>query len=294
MTEKGAPMPKGLYLLGAVILLAIILNMILFTVDETEQAVILQFGKFMRTIREPGLHAKVPYPIQTVRILDKRVLEYDSDPREIVTGDKKSLVIDNFARWRIADPLLFMKNVVNEAGAQTRLDDIIYSVLRVDLGKRNLDEIVSSKRADLMNAVSAECAEKMRDFGIEVVNVRIKRADLPEENERAVFERMEAERSRKAKTYRSEGKQKAMEIEAETDKERTVILAEAYKEAKTAEGEGEAQATETYAQAFSQDPEFYEFWRTLLAFKETIDDKTTLVIGPGSPFYKYLQGEAKK
>ncbi len=293
MTKNATPIPKGLYLLGGFILLAIVVNMIFFTVDETEQAVILQFGKFVRAIREPGLHVKVPYPIQTVRILDKRILEYDSEPREIVTGDKKTLVIDNYARWRISDPLLFMKKVVNEAGAQTRLDDIVYSVLRVDLGKRDLTEIVS-KRAPIMHTVSEECTAKMTEFGIEIVNVRIKRADLPEENERAVFERMEAERSRKAKKYRAEGRQTATEIRAETDKERTVILAEAYKQAKTTEGEGDAEATEIYAKAFSRDPDFYEFWRTLQAYKHTIDDKTTLVIDANSPFYKYLQGTTQK
>ncbi|HUT04621.1 MAG TPA: protease modulator HflC [bacterium] len=293
MTKNATPIPKGLYLLGGFILLAIVVNMIFFTVDETEQAVILQFGKFVRTIREPGLHAKVPYPIQTVRILDKRVLEYDSEPREIVTGDKKTLVIDNYARWRISDPLLFMKKVVNEAGAQTRLDDIVYSVLRVDLGKHNLDEIVL-KRGPIMDTVSEECTAKMTEFGIEIVNVRIKRADLPEENERAVFERMEAERSRKAKQYRAEGRQTATEIKAETDKERTVILAEAYKQAKTTEGEGDAEATEIYAEAFSQDVEFYQFWRTLQAYNKTVDNRTTLVIAPDSPFFKYLRSGARK
>ena len=293
MTKNATPIPKGLYLLGGFILLAIVVNMIFFTVDETEQAVVLQFGKFVRAIRDPGLHAKVPYPIQTVRILDKRILEYAAEPREIVTGGKKKLVIDNYARWRIADPLLFMKKVVNEAGAQTRLDDIVYSVLRVDLGKHDLTEIVS-KREAIMDTVSMECSEKMREFGIEIVNVRIKRADLPAENERAVFERMEAERSRKAKKYRSEGRQAAMEIEAETDKERTVILAEAYKQAKTTEGEGDAKATEIYANAFSRDPEFYQFWRTLQAYKKTVDNRTTLVIAPDSPFFKYLRSGARK
>ena len=194
--KNSPPVPKSLYILGALILAAIVLNMVFFTVDMTEQAVILQFGKFVRTVKEPGLHAKVPYPIQTVRFLDNRVLEYDTEPREIVTGDKKTLVIDNYARWRISDPLLFITRVVNEAGAQARLDDIVYSILRVDLGKHTLEEIVSKRRDDIMDTVSRQCSEAMKDNGIEVVNVRIKRADLPEENEKAVFERMEAERSR--------------------------------------------------------------------------------------------------
>ena len=293
MTGKASSVPTGLYLLGGFILVVIVLNMVLFTVDMTEQAVILQFGKFVRTVREPGLHAKLPYPIQTVRFLDKRILEYDTEPREIVTGDKKTLVIDNYARWRITDPLLFIKNVVNEAGAQTRLDDIVYSVLRADLGKHELEEIVS-KRSGIMSRVSRQCSEKTKGFGIEIINVRIKRADLPAENERAVFERMEAERSRKAKKYRSEGKQKAMEIEAKTDRERTVILANAYEKSKAIEGEGDAKATEIYAKAFSQDPEFYQFWRTLQAYKKTVDNKTTLVIGPDSPFFKYLRSGARK
>ncbi|MBN1593666.1 MAG: protease modulator HflC, partial [Candidatus Coatesbacteria bacterium] len=158
MIMNAPPIPKGLYILGGLILLVILVNMTFFMVDETKQAVILQFGKFIRTVKEPGLHVKLPYPIQTVRLLESRILEYDSDPREIVTGDKKTLVIDNYARWRISDPLLFMKKVVNEAGAQLRLDDIVYSVLRADIGRHNLDEIVS-KREPIMDTVSAECAE---------------------------------------------------------------------------------------------------------------------------------------
>lgn len=290
--SNGKTIPKGLFLLGGFILLVIILNMVAFKVDETEQAVILQFGKYVRTIKEPGLHFKVPYPVQTVRFLDRRLLEYDTEPREIVTGDKKTLVIDNYARWRITEPLLFITTVVNETGAQSRLDDIVYSVLRVDLGKHKLEEIVSKSRGDIMDTVSKECAEKMTEFGIQIVDVRIKRADLPAENEKAVYERMEAERSRKAKEYRSEGEEKAMTIRAETDKERVVILADAYKQAKMIEGEGDATATEIYANAFSQDPEFYTFWRTLEAYKGTIDDRTTLVITPDSPFYQFLNRAA--
>jgi len=249
---------------------------------------VLQFGKFVRTVQDPGLHVKIPFPIQTVRFMDKRVLEYDTQPREIVTGDKKTLVIDNYARWKIADPLKFITTVINEAGAQARLDDIVYSVLRVELGMHTLEEIVSKNRDVIMDGVSADCTTKMREFGIEVVNVRIKRADLPTENEKAVFERMEAERSRKAKKYRSEGEERAMEIRAKTDKEKVVILSEAYKTAKMIEGEGDATAAEIYAEAFSQDPEFYEFWRTLEAYRETIDEKTTIVISPASPFYRFL------
>jgi len=283
---------KAFYALGALFVAIIALNMCVFIVDETEQAVILQFGKYVRTVSEPGLHVKVPFPVQTVRFLDKRILEYDAEPREIVTGDKKTLVLDNYARWRIADPLRFITTVKDEAGAQARLDDIVYSVLRVELGKHTLEEIVSKNRGIIMERVSEACAKKMKSFGIWIVNVRIKRADLPPENEKAVFERMQAERSRKAKKYRSEGEQMAMQIRAETDKERTVILAEAYKRAKQIEGEGDAVAAEIYAKAFSQDPEFYSFWRTLNAYKKTIDSNTLLVLSPDSPLYKWIYAQA--
>jgi membrane protease subunit HflC len=265
------------------------LNLVLFTVDETKQVVITQMGRPVRSIADPGLHMKLPYPVQTAHYFDDRLLVYDSAPTEILTEDKKNLVVDNYARWRIVDPLLFMQTVRDENGAQARLDDIIYSELRVELGKHDLQEVVSTAREQLMKIVTDRCDERARDYGISIVDVRIKRADLPEENERFVYERMRAERRRKANMYRSEGEEEALKIRAQTDKEKTILLAEAYRSAQETRGEGDAAATKIYASALQADPEFYRFWRTLEAYRAALDTSTVLVISPDSDFFRYLQ-----
>jgi membrane protease subunit HflC len=267
----------------------IALNLVLFTVDETKQVVITQMGRPVRSIADPGLHVKLPYPVQTCHYFDDRLLVYDSAPTEILTEDKKNLVVDNYARWRIVDPLLFMQTVRDENGAQARLDDIIYSELRVELGKHDLQEVVSTAREQLMKIVTDRCNERARDYGISIVDVRIKRADLPEENERFVYERMRAERRRKANMYRSEGEEEALKIRAQTDKEKTILLAEAYRSAQETRGEGDAAATKIYAAALQADPEFYRFWRTLEAYRAALDSSTVLVLSPDSDFFRYLQ-----
>jgi membrane protease subunit HflC len=274
---------------GCAVAVLIALNLILFTVDETKQAVITQMGRPVRSIADPGLHVKLPYPVQTAHYFDDRLLVYDSAPTEILTEDKKNLVVDNYARWRIVDPLLFMQTVRDENGAQARLDDIIYSELRVELGKHDLQEVVSTAREQLMKIVTDRCDERARDYGISIMDVRIKRADLPEENERFVYERMRAERRRKANMYRSEGEEEALKIRAQTDKEKTILLAEAYRSAQETRGEGDAAATKIYAAALQADPEFYRFWRTLEAYRAALDTSTVLVLSPDSDFFRYLQ-----
>jgi membrane protease subunit HflC len=274
---------------GCAVAVLIALNLVLFTVDETKQVVITQMGRPVRSIADPGLHMKLPYPVQTAHYFDDRLLVYDSAPTEILTEDKKNLVVDNYARWRIVDPLLFMQTVRDENGAQARLDDIIYSELRVELGKHDLQEVVSTAREQLMKIVTDRCDERARDYGISIVDVRIKRADLPEENERFVYERMRAERRRKANMYRSEGEEEALKIRAQTDKEKTILLAEAYRSAQETRGEGDAAATKIYASALQADPEFYRFWRTLEAYRAALDTSTVLVISPDSDFFRYLQ-----
>ncbi|HIA86573.1 MAG TPA: protease modulator HflC, partial [Candidatus Marinimicrobia bacterium] len=192
----------------------------LYTIDETEQAIILEFGKPMgETISSPGLHFKLPW--QSVIKFENRILEYDVEPQAIITKDKKKLEVDNYARWRIADPLLFYRSVRTLNGALSRIDPIVYSELRVELGKHVLSDIVDSNRVKIMETVSNETQIKLAEYGIDIIDVRIKRADLSKENERAVFDRMRAERLRIAKQYRSEGEEKALEIRAETDKEKT-------------------------------------------------------------------------
>ena len=264
----------------------------LYTIDETEQAIILEFGKPMgETISSPGLHFKLPW--QSVIKFENRILEYDVEPQAIITKDKKKLEVDNYARWRIANPLLFYRSVRTLNGALSRIDPIVYSELRVELGKHVLSDIVDSNRVKIMETVSNETQIKLAEYGIEIIDVRIKRADLSKENERAVFDRMRAERLRIAKQYRSEGEEKALEIRAETDKEKTIILATAYKESQILRGEGDAKAVEIYAKAFKSDPKFYEFIRTLEAYEKVVDKKSTLILSTDSDLFKLLKGTGR-
>jgi membrane protease subunit HflC len=264
------------------------LGQILYTVDQTESAIVLQLGKPVRTVYEPGLHFKTPLAQQVI-FFDNRVLEYDADARVVVTQDKKNLVVDNYAKWRIKDPLKFYQTMRNEPGAQARLDDIIYSNIRAELGKYTLSQVVSENRSHIMEAVTRDTDEKAISYGIEVVDVRIKRADLPEENEKHVFGRMQAEREQEAKRYRSEGEEAAIKIRAEADKERTILLAEAKRKAEELKGEGDATATKIYADAYGQDQEFFEFIRTMEAYKRSMNEETLLVISPDSEFFRFLK-----
>lgn len=280
-------MKKGTIFIIIIIALLILTNLTLFIVDETKQAIVLQFGKPIRVIKEPGLNLKLPF-IQNVVFFEDRLLVYDAAPTEIITKDKKTLIVDNYARWKIVDPLRFLQTVRDLNGAQARLDDIIYSELRVDLGLFDMSEIVSERREDIMKRVTEISNEKATTYGIEITDVRIKRVDLPSENEKYIFDRMKAERERIAKQYRAEGQEEAAKIIAETEREKTVILAEAYKTAQTLKGEGEAEAVRIYAESFNQDPEFYKFYRTLEAYKNTFREKTTVLLSTDSEFLKYL------
>ncbi len=259
----------------------------LFQVDQTQQALVLQLGKPVRVITEPGLNYKLPV-LQQVMFFDRRLLVYDAAPAEIVTSDKKNLVVDNYSKWRIVDPLKFYQTVKNVAGAQSRLDDIIYSEFRVELGKETLNDIVAKVRTRIMKAVTKNSNKAAADYGIEVVDVRIKRADLPVENERHVFSRMQAERQRQAKKYRSEGEEEALKIRSQAEKERTIILAEAYRKAQEVRGEGEQAAIAIYAKAFQQDEEFYNFYRSLQAYEKALAEKSTLVLGSDNEFFRYM------
>ena len=257
-------------------------------VDETEQIVILQFGKPVRTLKEPGLNWKLPAPLQTSNSFEKRLLEYDVPPEEVLSKDKKSLIIDNYVRWRITDPLLFLQTVAAVPTAKTRLDDIVYSELRQELGTHDMVEIITENRELIMEKVTKASNEETSKYGIEVIDVRIRRVDLPQENEASIYARMEAERKRQANKFRSEGEEEAQKIRAATDRDKTVILADAYKSAQQIRGEGEAKALDVYASSFSKDPNFYEFVRTLETFEKVIDDKTTLVLPGDSKLFKEL------
>ena len=283
---------KAIATVVLVIFVLVGMRAVLFTVDETEQAIVLQLGKHVRTIQEPGLYFKLPF-VQNVLRFEDRVLEYDAAAAKIITADKKHLLVDNYARWRIIDPLKFYKTVRNEFGAQSRLDDIIFSEIREELARHTLTEIVSLHREKIMDRVGEQCDEKAREYGIEVIDVRIKRADLPEDVTHSVYARMRAERERIAKRYRSEGEESAVKIRAEADRERTVLLAESYKQAEKLKGEGDAEAIKIYAEAFEKNPEFYSFLRTLEVYKKALAEGTTIVLPSDSEFFQYLSPTEK-
>ena len=263
----------------------------IFIVDETEQVVILQLGKPVRTITDPGFNAKLPFPFQEKIVFDDRLLEYDSPPEEILSKDKKSLIVDNYVRWKIIDPLQFLKTVQAIPTAKSRMDDIVYSELRRELGTHDMVEIITENREDIMDVVTKASNEATLSYGISVIDVRIRRVDLPSENEESIYARMEAERKRQANKFRSEGEEEAQKIRAATDKDKTIILADSYKEAERIRGEGDARAVEIYAKSYSADPRFYEFVRTLDAYKKLIDDNTTLVLPSNSKIFELLMKE---
>ena len=274
--------------IGILVLIALFALSTIIMVDETEQIVILQFGKPIRTIKEPGLNWKFPAPFQTSNSFEKRLLEYDVPPEEILSKDKKSLIIDNYVRWRIIDPLLFLQTVRAVPTAKTRLDDIVYSELRQELGTHDMVEIITETRELIMEKVTKASNEETSKYGIEVIDVRIRRVDLPQENEASIYARMEAERKRQANKFRSEGEEEAQKIRAATDRDKTVILAEAYKKSQLIRGEGEAKALDIYASSYSKDSDFYEFTRTLETYEKVIDKKTTLVLPGDSKLFKGL------
>ena len=279
--------------IGAVVVIAalIVWSQTTYRVDETEQIIITQFGEYVKTIDEPGLNFKVPF-IQTVHRFEKRVLVSDAPPAEYLTLDKKRLVIDSYTRWQITDPLQFYKTVRNEAGALARLDGIVFSELRTELAAHTFREIIGAQREPIMETVAQRASVIVTEFGIGIVDVRIKRADLPPEVQASVYARMVAERERIAKKYRAEGEEQARIIRALADKEAVIILADAYKVSKTLRGEGDADATGIYAEAFEQDPEFYSFLRTLEAYEKFLAGGTTLVLGSDSELFEYLVSPA--
>ncbi|MFL3026281.1 MAG: protease modulator HflC [Candidatus Neomarinimicrobiota bacterium] len=260
----------------------------IFIVDETNQVVILQLGKPVKTVTKPGINLKLPFPFQEKITFDDRLLEYDSPPEEILSKDKKTLIVDNYVRWKIVDPLQFLKTVQAIPTAKSRMDDIVYSELRRELGTHDMVEIITQNREEIMDVVTKASNEATLSYGISVVDVRIRRVDLPSQNEESIYARMEAERKRQANKFRSEGEEEAQKIRAATDRDKTIILADAYKEAEKIRGEGDAKAVQIYARSYSADPKFYEFVRTLDAYKKVVDDKTTLVLPSGSKLFKLL------
>ncbi|HCZ06076.1 MAG: modulator of FtsH protease HflC [Thermotogota bacterium] len=275
---------------GIIIVLAVLVLVILpsmfFIVDETKQAVVLRFGEIKQVVTEAGLYVKAPF-IDKVTKLEKRFLMYDVKPDVIYTADKKNVVVDTFAIWRISDPKVFIESLKNLAVAKTRIDDVVYSHVRDVFAKHAFDEVVSEKREAFLQEVTNRSRRDLQDFGVEILTVRVKRTDLPEETLNAVFNRMKSERYQRAAAIRAEGSREAEKITSDADRQVRIIRAEAQKKAEELKGEGEATAYEIYANAYSQDPEFFSFWRSLQAYGKALQGDY-IILDERSEFLKYL------
>ena len=279
-------MKQNSFIIAGVVAI-IIISSSMFTVHMTQSVIVLELQKPKKTITEPGLYFKVPF-FQQVKYFSNQLLDNDSPPAEVITKDKKNLLIDNFTMFRIVDPLKFLETVRGEQGARARLDDIIYSELRVEIGQHDLTSIVTGTRDAIMQKVTKEANIKAAEYGLEVVEVRIKRTDLPPEIANSIFNRMRTERERIAMEYRSEGKEEATKIRAETDKEKTILVAEAYKQEQEIRGEGDGLSTKIYADAFGKDPKFFSFMRSMEAYKKSLKTDTTLLMSEKSDFLGFL------
>jgi len=279
---------KAYYVIAVVVIALLIARTAVFVVDETQTAIITQFGSPVRIIEEAGLNWKLPQPVQAVRFFDRRLLVYDPKPIEFLTNDKKNVVVDAYVAWRIDDPRTFLETVIDRAGAEVRMADIVASELGAALGQHPLHALISTDETqmrvgEIMQGVTAGCrSTAAASFGIDVVEVRMKRLAFPEQNKQSVFDRMRAERDRTAKRYRSEGEEEAIRIRAEADKQRQEILAEAYKESEKIRGEADAGAARIYSRAFDADPEFYRFVRTLQSYRNFLDEQTTVILSSDS------------
>ncbi|MBP7200706.1 MAG: protease modulator HflC [Mesotoga sp.] len=272
------------------ILALVLLPGFFFTIDETEQAVVLRFGEIRNSITEPGLYFKTPF-VDTVRKFDKRLQIYDVDAERIYSRDKKTILMDTYALWKIVDPQKFIETMKSEQIALTRIDDVVYSNVRNALGKLDFEDIISGQRTDVLDEITKLSARDMADFGLEIVSVRVKRADLPDENRNAVFNRMKSERIQEASLIRAEGDREARKLTAEADKQAQILIAEAQKEADIIIGTGDASALTVYAEAYNQDPEFYEFMKRLEVYEGTLIDGK-YILGPSMEFIdKLLRGE---
>jgi membrane protease subunit HflC len=259
-----------------------------FIVHQNEQALVLRFGEPKRVVKSPGLNWKYPL-IDTVEIYDKRILDLDSAPQEVTASDQKRLVVDAFARYRIVDPLKFYQTLRYEDGVRSRLGPIVESALRRVLGGATFQDVVRDKREELMKRIAGQVNQEGEEFGLEVVDVRIKRADLPEQNSKSVFDRMRAERQREAAEFRAQGAAEANRIKATADREATVIKAEATRKGEETRGQGDAERNRIYAEAYSRDPEFFEFYRSMQAYEQGLKSTDTrLLMSPDSDFFKYF------
>ena len=281
-------------LLPVVGVIAVVAFFSIFIVKEVNQAIVLQFGDPKKIISKPGLNFKLPF-IQNVVFLDKRILNLDAPPEEVIASDQKRLIVDAFARFQIVDPLKFYISVGNERVARSRLSTIINSRIRSVLGTQRLQTLLSEDRTKQMSLIQDGVNNEAEKFGIKIIDVRIKRADLPQANSDAIFARMQTERNREAKEFRAKGAEMAITITSTADKEVTVILAEAQKKSEIMKGEGDGKRNKIFADAFGQDPEFFAFYRAMQAYETAlIGGETSLVLSPDSEFFKFFGNINKK
>lgn len=275
--------------IGALALLALFVGFSsIFIVQQGEQALVLQFGEPRRVVQDPGLKFKMPF-LQTVTYYEQRLIEVDTELPKVLLSDQKGMIVDTYTQYRITDPLAFFQKLKNEAGAENRLSTVIKSSVTRVLGSHTLGDVLSEQRDPIMASILGEVAAKAKEFGIEVVDVRLRRADLPDEISKAIFNRMKSERDREAKQARAEGQQAGIEIKARADRDRTVLLAEAQRDAQSLRGEGDGMASKIYAEAYGKDPDFYAFFRSLQSYREALTNgDTTFVLSPDSQFFKYF------
>tara|TARA_B100000700_G_scaffold86831_1_gene97692 strand:+ start:2953 stop:3825 length:873 start_codon:yes stop_codon:yes gene_type:complete len=275
-------------LIGAIVVLGVVAYQSLFVVQEVSQAIVLQFGDPKKIITKPGLNYKLPF-IQNVVYLDRRVLNLDNPPEEVIAADQKRLIVDAFARFKIVDPLKFYISVGNERVARSRLATIINSRIRSVLGTQELATLLSTDRAVHMASIQNDVNTEAKNFGITIVDVRIKRADLPQANSEAIFKRMQTEREREAKEFRAQGAEMAAKITSTADKEVTVILANANKQSEIMRGEGDGKRNKIFAEAFGRDPQFFGFYRAMQSYeKALIGGDTSMILSPDSDFFKFF------
>jgi len=265
-----------------------------FILDQRKQALVLQFGDPINVIQEAGLHFKTPF-VQNVLYFDNRLLDLEATDKEVIASDQKRLIINAFAKYKIIDPLAYYKTVRNEFGVKNKLNTILDSSLRQVIGEISLVSLLSEKRSEIMQKIQTVVNKRAKEFGIDVIDVRIMRSDLPDENSNAIYRRMQTEREREAKEIRAEGAELSQKIVANTDREKTVLLAEARKTAEIAKGEGDAIATKIFAKSFGRDPEFFEFYRSMQAYKKSLKGgNTRFIISPDNGFLKELKGNYRR
>ncbi len=286
---------KLIVIAGLLLVVAITINATVYTVDEREKAVVVRFGEVVRIDAKPGLHMKTPF-VEDVRFYDSRILTLDAEPQPFLTKEKKSVLVDSYVKWRIIDVLKFYVAVGgDEMKARERLGQVINSGLRDEFGKRTVHDVISGDRRKIMELLSVNADKEASEYGIEVVDVRIQRVDLPNEVSQSVYRRMEAERARTAKELRAQGAETAEKIRANSDRQKEILLAEAYRDAQRLRGEGDARASAIYAKAYSVNPEFYSLYRSLNAYKESFNNKEDiLVVDPSSDFFKYFKNPNRK